>query len=93
MLEGQSINRSSLKYHIPARTLRDWMKRLNIKSVFTHSNGGKAVAAAAAPAEREDGSGSGKENQVQASSEAVTVTAEVNGQQIKQVGEGERDRV
>ena len=28
--------RSSMKYNIPARTLRDWMKRLNIKSVFTH---------------------------------------------------------
>ena len=25
-----------MKYNIPARTLRDWMKRLNIKSVFTH---------------------------------------------------------
>lgn len=37
--EGQSINRSSVKYNIPARTLRDWMKRMNIKSVFTHNNG------------------------------------------------------
>ena len=27
-----------MKYNIPARTLRDWMKRLNIKSVFTHNN-------------------------------------------------------
>jgi hypothetical protein len=36
IMEGQSINRSSMKYNIPARTLRDWMKRLNIKSVFTH---------------------------------------------------------
>ena len=36
ILNGQSINRSSMKYNIPARTLRDWMKRLNIKSVFTH---------------------------------------------------------
>ncbi|CAB4066536.1 unnamed protein product [Lepeophtheirus salmonis] len=35
IMEGQSINRSSTKYNIPARTLRDWMKRLNIKSVFT----------------------------------------------------------
>ena len=35
-MNGQSINRSSMKYNIPARTLRDWMKRLNIKSVFTH---------------------------------------------------------
>ena len=35
-MEGQSINRSSNKFNIPARTLRDWMKRLNIKSVFTH---------------------------------------------------------
>ena len=25
-----------MKFNIPARTLRDWMKRLNIKSVFTH---------------------------------------------------------
>ena len=40
-MEGQSINRSSMKFNIPARTLRDWMKRLNIKSVFTHSNGGQ----------------------------------------------------
>ena len=31
--------RSSVKYNIPARTLRDWMKRMNIKSVFTHNNG------------------------------------------------------
>ncbi|XP_040570896.1 uncharacterized protein [Lepeophtheirus salmonis] len=37
IMEGQSINRSSTKYNIPARTLRDWMKRLNIKSVFTHN--------------------------------------------------------
>merc|ERR1719245_2842946 len=36
IMNGQSINRSSMKYNIPARTLRDWMKRLNIKSVFTH---------------------------------------------------------
>ena len=36
IMEGQSINRSSNKFNIPARTLRDWMKRLNIKSVFTH---------------------------------------------------------
>lgn len=36
IMGGQSINRSSMKYNIPARTLRDWMKRLNIKSVFTH---------------------------------------------------------
>ena len=28
-----------MKYNIPARTLRDWMKRMNIKSVFTHNNG------------------------------------------------------
>ncbi|QQP49401.1 Uncharacterized protein FKW44_010061, partial [Caligus rogercresseyi] len=38
IMDGQSINRSSVKYNIPARTLRDWMKRLNIKSVFTHNN-------------------------------------------------------
>jgi len=32
-----------MKHCIPARTLRDWMKRLNIKSVFTHhsNNGNK----------------------------------------------------
>jgi len=36
IMGGQSINRSSMKHSIPARTLRDWMKRLNIKSVFTH---------------------------------------------------------
>merc|ERR1712228_362406 len=36
IMNGQSINRSSMKHNIPARTLRDWMKRLNIKSVFTH---------------------------------------------------------
>ena len=45
---GQSINRSSMKHSIPARTLRDWMKRLNIKSVFTHAH-------------RERGGGSGGE--------------------------------
>ena len=39
IMEGQSINRSSMKHNIPARTLRDWMKRLNIKSVYTHHNG------------------------------------------------------
>ena len=27
-----------MRYNIPARTLRDWMKRLNIKSVFTHNH-------------------------------------------------------
>ena len=35
----QCAFRSSVKYNIPARTLRDWMKRMNIKSVFTHNNG------------------------------------------------------
>merc|ERR1719295_1676366 len=40
IMEGQSINRSSMKHNIPARTLRDWMKRLNIKSVFTHNKEG-----------------------------------------------------
>merc|ERR1711884_954416 len=41
IMNGQSINRSSMKHNIPARTLRDWMKRLNIKSVFTHHSHGK----------------------------------------------------
>lgn len=36
IISGKSINSSSNKFNIPARTLRDWMKRLNIKSVFTH---------------------------------------------------------
>ena len=40
IMEGQSINRSSMKHNIPARTLRDWMKRLNIKSVYTHNKDG-----------------------------------------------------
>jgi hypothetical protein len=38
IMDGQSINRSSMRFHIPARTLRDWMKRLNIKSVYTHQS-------------------------------------------------------
>ena len=50
IMNGQSINRSSMKHSIPARTLRDWMKRLNIKSVFTHHTNGK---------ERAGGSGGG----------------------------------
>ena len=37
------VVRSSVKYNIPARTLRDWMKRMNIKSVFTHNNGTGSV--------------------------------------------------
>ena len=41
IMGGQSINRSSMKHNIPARTLRDWMKRLNIKSVFTHHSHNK----------------------------------------------------
>jgi hypothetical protein len=41
IMNGQSINRSSMKHSIPARTLRDWMKRLNIKSVFTHHSHNK----------------------------------------------------
>lgn len=41
IMEGQSINRSSMKHNIPARTLRDWMKRLNIKSVYTHHSSNK----------------------------------------------------
>merc|ERR1712240_757010 len=41
IMNGQSINRSSMKHCIPARTLRDWMKRLNIKSVFTHHSHNK----------------------------------------------------
>ena len=42
IMNGQSINRSSMKHNIPARTLRDWMKRLNIKSVFTHHSHNKS---------------------------------------------------
>jgi hypothetical protein len=38
IMAGQSINRSSMKHNIPARTLRDWMKRLNIKSMYTHQH-------------------------------------------------------
>ena len=41
IMAGQSINRSSMKHNIPARTLRDWMKRLNIKSVYTHHHNHK----------------------------------------------------
>jgi len=41
IMNGQSINRSSHKHNIPARTLRDWMKRLNIKSVYTHHSHNK----------------------------------------------------
>jgi len=41
IMNGQSINRSSMKHNIPARTLRDWMKRYNIKSQFTHHSHGK----------------------------------------------------
>jgi len=41
IMDGQSINRSSMKHNIPARTLRDWMKRYNIKSQFTHHSHGK----------------------------------------------------
>jgi hypothetical protein len=40
-MAGQSINRSSMKHNIPARTLRDWMKRLNIKSIYTHQHSTK----------------------------------------------------
>jgi len=41
IMNGQSINRSSMKHNIPARTLRDWMKRYNNKSQFTHHSHGK----------------------------------------------------
>ena len=44
IMEGQSINRSSMKHNIPARTLRDWMKRLNIKSVYTHNKEGSVCS-------------------------------------------------
>ena len=40
IVKGQSINKTSNKFSIPARTLRDWMKRLKIKSVFTHHSQG-----------------------------------------------------
>lgn len=33
-----------MKYNIPARTLRDWMKRLNIKSVFTHNHSSSSIS-------------------------------------------------
>ena len=59
IMEGQSINRSSVKYNIPARTLRDWMKRLNIKSVFTHNHnspgGGGATATTTSPTPSNEG--------------------------------------
>ncbi|CAB4068624.1 unnamed protein product [Lepeophtheirus salmonis] len=41
IMDGKSINRSSNKYNIPPRTLRDWMKRLNIKSAFTYNQSSK----------------------------------------------------
>ncbi len=55
--EGQSINRSSMKYNIPARTLRDWMKRLNIKSVFTHHSqkDGRSASADSSDCNSEEG--------------------------------------
>jgi len=49
IMEGQSINRSSMKHNIPARTLRDWMKRLNIKSVFTHNKEGSVGSTSPEP--------------------------------------------
>jgi len=36
IINGQSIFRTSRKHNIPLDTLQDWMKRLNIKSIFTH---------------------------------------------------------
>ena len=54
IMAGQSINRSSMKHAIPARTLRDWMKRLNITSVFTHAHrNGKSERAGSQGAEEE----------------------------------------
>jgi len=49
IMEGQSINRSSMKHNIPARTLRDWMKRLNIKSVYTHNKEGSVGSTSPEP--------------------------------------------
>ena len=83
IMEGQSINRSSMKFNIPARTLRDWMKRLNIKSVFTHHP----------PANKEDkvnnaskGTSDGGSTDCDASSVASTSSSS------KKSGEMERDQ-
>jgi len=58
IVNGQSINRSSMKHNIPARTLRDWMKRLNIKSVFTHHSHNKERTASQEADQESSASGS-----------------------------------
>ena len=53
-----------MKYNIPARTLRDWMKRLNIKSVFTHNHSSSS-------------STSSPSSQIQDNTDATTATSDV----------------
>lgn len=53
-----------MKYNIPARTLRDWMKRLNIKSVFTHHSHTKDERASSVDSSHDDAGESKGENTV-----------------------------
>ena len=71
MLYCFSINRSSMKYNIPARTLRDWMKRLNIKSVFTHNHS----SSTSSPASNSKTSDSTNGNSKNATKTNITVTS------------------
>ena len=60
-----------MKYNIPARTLRDWMKRLNIKSVFTHNHS----SSTSSPASNSKTSESANGNSKHATKTNITVTS------------------
>ena len=60
-----------MKYNIPARTLRDWMKRLNIKSVFTHNHS----SSTSSPASNSKTSESANGNSKNATKTNITVTS------------------
>eukprot|EP00095_Tigriopus_kingsejongensis_P011143 maker-scaffold534_size144770-snap-gene-0.31 protein:Tk11143 transcript:maker-scaffold534_size144770-snap-gene-0.31-mRNA-1 annotation:"PREDICTED: uncharacterized protein LOC100897996" len=83
IIAGKSINSSSNKFNIPARTLRDWMKRLNIKSVFTHHSQ-KDSRSASVNSEISENSESSSDHRVMVKTEAEdsdhheTLTNEIN---------------
>ena len=60
-----------MKYNIPARTLRDWMKRLNIKSVFTHNHS----SSTSSPASNSKTSDSTNGNSKNGTKTNITVTS------------------
>ena len=67
-----------MKYNIPAMTLRDWMKRLNIKSVFTHHSQKEGRSLSADSSDYNSEESSAQELIVQAADLASNIEEQMN---------------